>query len=110
MEDLAEPYRPTVLLCCAQALPLREVARRQGLVPATVCWRLQRGLDCLRRALDDAHRGDRRAWVALIRHSPLRCRSSSTERYSARSTPAGGARSSWSSTWAAKVGAAWETR
>ncbi|MBI1852063.1 MAG: sigma-70 family RNA polymerase sigma factor [Planctomycetes bacterium] len=64
---LGEPYRSTVLLHFFEELTSEEIARRTGVPAATVRVRLMRALDQLRRRLDDAHDGDRRAWsLALI--------------------------------------------
>jgi RNA polymerase sigma-70 factor (ECF subfamily) len=61
---LEEPYRSTVLLRYFEALPPREIARRQDVPIATVKSRLKRGLARLREQLDDG-RGRSGAWLAL---------------------------------------------
>ena len=52
--QLEEPYRSTVLLCYAQEIEPSEIARQQGVPAGTVRWRLERGLDQVRRSLDTA--------------------------------------------------------
>jgi RNA polymerase sigma factor (sigma-70 family) len=63
---LEEPYRSTVLLCYGQGLSPVEVARKQEIPAGTVRWRLKRGLDDLRAALDQRYGGDRRAWSVAL--------------------------------------------
>jgi len=48
-----EPYRKTILLVYYEDIAPSEVARRQGIPPGTVRWRLKHGLDLLRSRLDD---------------------------------------------------------
>jgi RNA polymerase sigma factor (sigma-70 family) len=63
---LEEPFRSTVLLCYGRGLAPAEVARKRGIPPGTVRWRLKRGLDDLRAALDQRHGNDRRAWCVAL--------------------------------------------
>jgi RNA polymerase sigma factor (sigma-70 family) len=63
---LEEPYRSTVLLCYAQGLSAADVARKQDIPAGTVRWRLKRGLDDLRAALDTRYGNDRRAWCLAL--------------------------------------------
>ena len=60
---LEEPFRSVLLLRYFDDLSPKEIARRLGVPAATVRTRSKRGLDRLRRCLDDAHGGSRRAWV-----------------------------------------------
>jgi RNA polymerase sigma factor (sigma-70 family) len=64
--ELDEPLRSTILLCHGEGLAPTEVARRLGVPPGTVRWRLKTALDRLRGQLDERHGGDRRAWVLLL--------------------------------------------
>ena len=59
--ELDEPYRTTVLLRFHEGLPPREVAARTGTPVETVRTRVRRGLERIRRRLDD-ERGGRAAW------------------------------------------------
>jgi RNA polymerase sigma factor (sigma-70 family) len=59
---LEEPYRTAVYLRFVAGHSLRETARRMGVAPATATERVQAGLVRLRRRLDGAHGGERRAW------------------------------------------------
>ena len=69
--SLEEPYRTTVLERYYRGLNSSEIARRQGIAPGTVRWRLSRALDDLRTRLDDESGGDRAAWsLLLIRFAP----------------------------------------
>ncbi|MCI0587806.1 MAG: sigma-70 family RNA polymerase sigma factor, partial [Planctomycetes bacterium] len=63
---LEEPYRTAILLRFFEGLPPRRIAERTGVPVATAKSRLARGLARLRRALDDACGGDRRAWLAAL--------------------------------------------
>jgi len=63
---LEEPYRSTLLLRYWQDRSPQEIARQQGVPGGTVRSRLKRGLEQLRRLLDDRFGGDRRAWVSLL--------------------------------------------
>lgn len=63
---LPEPYRGTVLARFFDDLPPREIARRRGVSAATVRSQLARGLEMVRRRLDDLHGGDRRSWCLCI--------------------------------------------
>ncbi len=64
--ELEEPLRATVMLRYYEGLSGAEIARAQGVPEGTVRWRLKRALDEVRARLDEEHRGDRRAWVALV--------------------------------------------
>jgi RNA polymerase sigma factor (sigma-70 family) len=66
VSQLEEPFRSTVLLCYGQGLSPGEVAERQAIPGGTVRWRLKRGLDDLRAALDQRYGGDRRAWALAL--------------------------------------------
>ncbi|MEM7201391.1 MAG: sigma-70 family RNA polymerase sigma factor [Planctomycetota bacterium] len=63
---LEEPYRNTVLLRYFRGEAPRTIASRHGVPASTVRSRLQRAHDRLRKSLDAAHGGDRRAWVAAF--------------------------------------------
>jgi len=63
---LREPYRTVVVLRYFEDLPPPAIARRLGVPLETVRTRLRRALEMLRERLDDAHGGDRRAWLALL--------------------------------------------
>jgi protocatechuate 3,4-dioxygenase beta subunit len=67
---LDEPFRSTLLLRYYEGCSAAEVARRQGVPAGTVRWRLKRGLDDLRKQLDDAHQGDRKRWALLLAPLP----------------------------------------
>lgn len=67
---LAEPFRSTLLLRYYEGCSASEIARRQDVPAGTVRWRLKRGLDDLRRQLDDAHQGDRKRWALLLAPLP----------------------------------------
>lgn len=62
---LDEPYRSTVALRFYEGLPSAEIARKKGLPGATVRSHLKRGLEELRRRLDERHEGGREAWSAI---------------------------------------------
>lgn len=64
--ELPEPLRTPLLLRYWRSLGLEEIARHQGVAASTVHDRLQRGIDELRRRLDEAHGGDRRAWAGVL--------------------------------------------
>jgi RNA polymerase sigma factor (sigma-70 family) len=66
VSKLEEPFRSTVLLCYGQGLSPAEVAGRQGVPGGTVRWRLKRGIDDLRAALDARHGNDRQAWRTAL--------------------------------------------
>jgi RNA polymerase sigma factor (sigma-70 family) len=63
---LDEPYRSTLLMRYYENLDPSEIAARLGVPAATVRTRLKRGLDRLRERFDDAHGGNRAAWVAPL--------------------------------------------
>lgn len=62
---LDEPYRSAVLLRHLDELPLHEVAARLQVPSETARTRIKRGLEQLRRRLDQRY-GDRAAWAALL--------------------------------------------
>jgi RNA polymerase sigma factor (sigma-70 family) len=63
---LDEPYRSTVLLRYYEDREPEEIARAQGVAPATVRTRLSRAIGQLRDRLNGVHGGDRKSWrVAL---------------------------------------------
>jgi RNA polymerase sigma-70 factor (ECF subfamily) len=66
VQALPEPYRSTVVLRFYEGLSAAEIARRKDLPAATVRSHLKRGLDEVRRRLDAAHGGSRRAWSAVL--------------------------------------------
>lgn len=63
LTELQEPYRSTVLLRYFEDLEPSEIARRLGIPPGTVRWRLKQGLDELRARFDRANGSSRRAWL-----------------------------------------------
>jgi RNA polymerase sigma factor (sigma-70 family) len=63
---LEEPYRSTVLLCFYEGLAPGEVARRQGVPAGSVRSRLSRGVELLRRRLDDRCGGERSRWLSAL--------------------------------------------
>jgi RNA polymerase sigma-70 factor (ECF subfamily) len=63
--QLEEPFRSTVLLRYFEGLSAAEIARRTDTPAGTVRWRLKRGLDDLRRSLDD-ERGGRAGWFGVV--------------------------------------------
>lgn len=93
--ELGEPYRSTILLRYAEGLEPTEIARRQGVPAGTVRWRVKEGLARLRAKLDEAHGGDRRAWMIVL--GPLAVPRGATTG-SGAGAPGGGA-------WALGVGA-----
>jgi len=64
--ELPEAFRAVVLLRHYRGLDTRECAAELGIPESTVRTRLKRGLDQLRAQLDDAHGGDRAAWVTAL--------------------------------------------
>jgi RNA polymerase sigma factor (sigma-70 family) len=66
VSELEEPYRSTVLLCYGEELTPTQVARRLGLAPGTVRWRLKYALDRLRAQLPTDGHDDRRAGVLVF--------------------------------------------
>jgi len=64
--ELGEPYRGTLLLRYFEDLPLREVARRQGVPMETARTRLRRAVATLRERFDAESRGDRAAWCSAL--------------------------------------------
>jgi len=63
LHALAEPYRRTLSLRYLDGLDGAEIARREGVPPGTVRWRLAEGLARMRAELDRRHHGDRSAWL-----------------------------------------------
>ncbi len=63
---LEEPYRTAILLRFFEQRSYAEIARQTGTTKATVNSRITRGLERLRRRLDGAYGGDRRAWVVAL--------------------------------------------
>ncbi|MGE3454944.1 MAG: sigma-70 family RNA polymerase sigma factor, partial [Kofleriaceae bacterium] len=63
---LDEPFRSTLLLRYYEGCSAAEIARRDNIPAGTVRWRLKRGLDELRRQMDNAHQGDRKRWAVLL--------------------------------------------
>jgi hypothetical protein len=63
---LPEPYREALLLRYFEELSAAEVAERQEVPVATARTRLQRGLERLRRELDQIHGGDRGQWLSAL--------------------------------------------
>jgi RNA polymerase sigma factor (sigma-70 family) len=59
---LQEPLRSTVLLRYVEGRSAVEIARAEGIAPATVRSRARDGLERIRAELDRRHGGDRRAW------------------------------------------------
>jgi RNA polymerase sigma-70 factor (ECF subfamily) len=66
VRSLDEPYRSAIWMRYFEGLAPREIAERAGAPPRTVETRLHRGLQRLRERLDERHRGDRGAWLALL--------------------------------------------
>ena len=64
--ELDEPYRSAVLWRFYDDLPMREIARRQGIREENARQRVARGLDRLRARLDDEHGGDGRSWAVAL--------------------------------------------
>ena len=63
VRTLGEPYRATVLARYFDGLDPREIARLDGVPPATVRTRLRRAIEILRDRMDDTMDGKRHAWV-----------------------------------------------
>ncbi len=66
VRTLDEPYRSVIWMRYFEARPPREIAKRTKRPVATVKSQLQRGLQVLRRRLDDAHGGSRKAWLTAL--------------------------------------------
>ncbi|MEM9379423.1 MAG: sigma-70 family RNA polymerase sigma factor [Planctomycetota bacterium] len=64
--QVEEPYRTALYLRFVVGVPEREGARSTGVARSTFGDRVHRGLALLRKRLDDAHDGDRRAWAAPL--------------------------------------------
>jgi RNA polymerase sigma factor (sigma-70 family) len=68
VEELArlpEPYRTTLLLRYFEEVPAARIARMQGVPAGTVRWRLKRGIELMRAALD-ARAGGRGRWMFAL--------------------------------------------
>ena len=63
---LEEPYRSAIVLRFYEGLSAAEIARRQGVTGSTVCTQVARGLEQLRRTLDEEVPGGRRVWVSSL--------------------------------------------
>lgn len=61
LHALPEPYRRTLSLRYLEELDGAEIARREGVPPGTVRWRLAEGLARMRAELDRRHHGERGA-------------------------------------------------
>jgi RNA polymerase sigma factor (sigma-70 family) len=64
--ELEEPYRSTILLRYHEDRTATDIARQEGIAPATVRWRLKEGLSRLRQRMDERYGDQRRAWVGLL--------------------------------------------
>jgi RNA polymerase sigma-70 factor (ECF subfamily) len=75
LREVPEPFRSTLLGKYIDRLSAAELARREGIPASTVRWRLQRGIEELRRRLDKQFHGERRSWclvlLPLLRRPPL---------------------------------------
>jgi len=65
VDELAEPYRQTVLLAYFEGLASAEISERQNVPPGTVRGRLKTALALLREVLD-RRLGDRGVWLASL--------------------------------------------
>ncbi len=63
---LDEPLRRTIVARYVEGISLAELARRDGVVEATLRWRHARALVLLREALDQRAGGDRSAWMLAL--------------------------------------------
>ncbi len=63
LRSLEEPFRFAVYQRFVSGLSLKELAQLTEVSVSTASERVQRGLALLRRRMDSAHGGDRRAWV-----------------------------------------------
>jgi RNA polymerase sigma factor (sigma-70 family) len=64
--ELDEPFRATILLRYAEGLEPTQIARQLAIPAGTVRWRIKEALEHLRCGLDDAHAGDRKAWLLAL--------------------------------------------
>jgi RNA polymerase sigma factor (sigma-70 family) len=64
--ELEEPYRATIVMRYFEGKSAAEIARSQDIPPGTVRWRTKEALDRLRRRLDEAEGGDRKAWSVAL--------------------------------------------
>ena len=63
---LEEPYRSTLLLRFYGENSSAQIGRRMQVPEGTVRWRLKRGLELLREALDRQHAGQRSRWFTAL--------------------------------------------
>lgn len=66
LRELKEPLRKTLYARYVTGLSTRATAQQEGVTPGTIREREARGLEALRRRLDDDHAGDRGAWVSAL--------------------------------------------
>ncbi len=64
--SLREPYRTILLQRYFEDLPANEIARRRGVLPATVRSQCARALELLRGELDRRHGGERTEWMRAL--------------------------------------------
>lgn len=64
--ELEDPWRKTLLWRYFDELSLKEIATRSGVPVPTVNTRLRKAKELLKGKLDDAHDGDRRAWMLAL--------------------------------------------
>jgi RNA polymerase sigma factor (sigma-70 family) len=65
VSNLEEPFRQTIILRYYEGLSAAAIARQAAVPAGTVRWRLKKGLDDLRRDLDE-RAGGRSVWLALL--------------------------------------------
>lgn len=63
---LPEPYRSAITERYLEERPPREIAQRRGVALKTVKSQLHRGLEMLRKELDERNDGDRSGWVMAL--------------------------------------------
>ena len=63
---LAEPYRSTLILRYLEESSPKEIAEKTGEPASTVRVRIKRGLELLRRRMDETSGGDRRGWMLAL--------------------------------------------
>ena len=68
--ELPEPLRATLMLRFFEGMNASEIARAQGVAPATVRSRLKDALDRIRATLDAENNHDRKAWAGLLAPLP----------------------------------------
>src|SRR5260221_13906808 len=66
VRQLSDPLRSTLVRHYFHGRTSVEIAREDGVAESTVRGRLKEAVDGLRKKLDDRHRGDRAAWMALL--------------------------------------------